>query len=426
LSQNGQPGADKTSDSALLTLAMIVRDGGQNLTPLLAAAIPWVDEIIIGDTGSSDGSVAVGRQHGAQVLRIAWCDNFARARNQVLDYCHGAWVLILDADEQLAEIDWRALRQWTTQRRAEGRPLAASISTRNYLTHRYSRRGWLPIPPNDPHALAGGAPTDGFVITTKVRLFPNRPEVRFRGPIHETVEASLWDAGIPIVSLPSPIHHFGYLEPRRDKDERYLHLAHLKTTEQPHDAKAWAELAECAITVGDHRQALVAIERSLLLEPNNPDRRLTAGWLLKEADACTAADRHLAFLTTQDDVDIHLVAEAAHLRAQIAIQENRPRQATEFLADALRHFPDNGHFQNTLGTLNLILGRGEAARRALQLSCELLPNQAEPCLNLALLYENVGETKLAQQYYAEAQRRDPDNSRAAVGLKKTTPAPISG
>ncbi len=410
----------------LLTLAMIVRDGGQNLASLLAGAAPWVDEIVIGDTGSRDDSVAVARRHHAVVHEFAWHDDFSAARNQVLDHCHGAWILTLDADELLCSADWQALRAWVQAMDLEPQPQAGSIMTRNYLADRYSKRGWTPVPAVDPHALPDGPPAEGFVTTTKVRLFPNLAHVRFRGQIHETVELSLREAHVPIVALPWPVHHFGYLESRQQKNRHYLHLAHLKTTEQPHNAQAWAELADCANTQGDLRQALVAIERSLVLDPTDVGCRLTAGMLLFKAGDFVKAETHLATVSGSPDVETHLLAEAVHLRAQIAIKCERPQTAAPLLAVALRLFPDNGHYQNTLGTLHLLLGRGDDAYQALERSSTLLPHQAEPCLNLALLLEAADKPHLAAAQYAEALRREPDNPAAAAGLKKTTLVPVTG
>lgn len=418
------PQSTRAAEPALLSLAMIVCDGGQNLASLLTSAQPWVDEIVIGDTGSRDDSVAVARECRAQVHHLTWRKDFAAARNQVLDQCQGAWILILDADELLCDADWRDLRSWVQTMEQERHYQAGNIISRNYLPDRYSKRGWLPVPADDPHALPTAPPSEGFVTTAKVRLFPNRPEIRFQGQIHETVEASLWEAHVPIVDLPWPVHHFGYLEARAAKNERYLHLAHLKTTEQPHNPMAWAELADCAIAVNEYSQALVAIERSLVLDPSDPDHRLTAGWLLTERGDDDKAEVQLAAIAGYPDVADHVLAEAAHLRAQIAIRRERPETAAPLLARAVQLFPDNGHYQNTLGSLHLMLGRGQAARSALERSCILLPHRAEPCLNLALLLETAAQPEAAAAQYAEALRRDPDNERAAAGLQKNTPVPV--
>ena len=152
--------SQKTNEMPLLSLAMIVRDGGQNLAPLLADASQWVDEIVIADTGSADDSVAVAEAHGALVHHIEWTDDFAAARNQALSHCRGAWILVLDADELLCQSTWRDLRDWVEQRNRQQRFLAGSITTRNYLPDRYGKQGWTPVRDDDPHSLPQGPPSD--------------------------------------------------------------------------------------------------------------------------------------------------------------------------------------------------------------------------------------------------------------------------
>jgi tetratricopeptide (TPR) repeat protein len=80
---------------------MIVKDEQANLSRCLASAQPYVDEIIVVDTGSQDDTVAIAHQFGAKVSHFAWCDDFAAARNVSLAQATGEWILILDADEEL-------------------------------------------------------------------------------------------------------------------------------------------------------------------------------------------------------------------------------------------------------------------------------------------------------------------------------------
>lgn len=85
----------------LLSLCMIVRNEHQHLARCLASAQPYVDEIVVVDTGSDDDTIAIAQQFGAIVHSFAWCDDFAAARNFALDHVSGDWILILDADETL-------------------------------------------------------------------------------------------------------------------------------------------------------------------------------------------------------------------------------------------------------------------------------------------------------------------------------------
>lgn len=413
-----------------LTLAMIVRDGGQLFASLLETAAGHVDEIVIGDTGSQDGSQSAARSAGAFLLDVPWTDNFAEARNTVLDHCTGRWILILDADEQLAAADWQEIRNWVLANDPRLEPVAASLTTRNYLGGRHSQRGWQPNPAPDPHALPGGNPAAGFVASNKVRLIPNRPDIRFTGHLHETVETSLRTAGIPVVNLDAPIHHFGMLpryqspEARQTKAEQYLRLARRKASANPHLPCAWSELADCAIACGQLDQALQAIDRALILSPLNADYRLTAGSLLKDLGRLDEADRQLSGASGSGALSGLLMAEIAHLRAQIAMLTQRHEQAGQHLSLALRLIPDNGHFLNTLGGWHLQAGRGEPARQALEKAHALCPELVDPLLNLGLLYEAAGKPDLATEVYEKALALDPLGDKARQALEKLQEAAV--
>ena len=51
---------------------MIVRDEARCLERCLASARPWVDEIVVLDTGSLDATVEIARRHGARVAHFEW------------------------------------------------------------------------------------------------------------------------------------------------------------------------------------------------------------------------------------------------------------------------------------------------------------------------------------------------------------------
>lgn len=85
-----------------ISVAMIVK----NEQALLGRALKSVrdaDEIIVCDTGSTDGTVAIARQFTKKVYTdYKWQDHFADARNHSLSKCTKEWILILDADEYMS------------------------------------------------------------------------------------------------------------------------------------------------------------------------------------------------------------------------------------------------------------------------------------------------------------------------------------
>lgn len=81
-----------------ITAAMIVLNEEHNLKSLLPR-LDWVDEIVLVDGGSCDGTVELARAHGCRVFHRRF-DSFARQRNYAIQQATGDWVLSLDADEQ--------------------------------------------------------------------------------------------------------------------------------------------------------------------------------------------------------------------------------------------------------------------------------------------------------------------------------------
>ena len=82
-----------------IALVMIVRDEARSLERCLVSACPWVDEMVVVDTGSVDATAAIARRIGARVERFDWCDDFAAARNAALAFTDARWRLVLDGDE---------------------------------------------------------------------------------------------------------------------------------------------------------------------------------------------------------------------------------------------------------------------------------------------------------------------------------------
>lgn len=66
---------------ASISLCMIVRDEEAVLGRCLESVAPAVDEIIVVDTGSMDGTKAVAAAYTDRIFDFAWVDDFAAARN---------------------------------------------------------------------------------------------------------------------------------------------------------------------------------------------------------------------------------------------------------------------------------------------------------------------------------------------------------
>jgi len=98
-----------------LSLCIINRDDRENLVRLVREARPWVDEIVIVDTGSTDGSAGAAKSAGADVVverpgllrEDGIIKSFALARNESYKLATKPWQLWLDTDDTLS--DWSLL-----------------------------------------------------------------------------------------------------------------------------------------------------------------------------------------------------------------------------------------------------------------------------------------------------------------------------
>lgn len=91
------PGARRPT----ISLCMMVKNEEKRLPTALKSAAPWVDEIIVVDTGSSDRTMQIARGFGAKIYEHPWEHSFSAHRNQSISYATGDWILILDADEEI-------------------------------------------------------------------------------------------------------------------------------------------------------------------------------------------------------------------------------------------------------------------------------------------------------------------------------------
>lgn len=89
------------NDSHTVGLVMIVRNEARGLARCLESVRPWVDDLLVMDTGSTDDSVAIAHQHGARVGHFEWVNDFSVARNAALALSPCDWRLVLDGDEWL-------------------------------------------------------------------------------------------------------------------------------------------------------------------------------------------------------------------------------------------------------------------------------------------------------------------------------------
>jgi glycosyltransferase involved in cell wall biosynthesis len=92
-------------DTVRVSAALIVKNEKHTLGHCLHSIRAYVDEIVIVDTGSTDGTRNVARQYTDRIYEFPWHNDFAAARQFSFNQATGDWVFWLDADDVVINAD---------------------------------------------------------------------------------------------------------------------------------------------------------------------------------------------------------------------------------------------------------------------------------------------------------------------------------
>lgn len=98
-----------------ISVAIITLDEADNLARCLASVVDLCREIVVVDSGSTDGTQKLAATYGARVIEHEW-PGYVEQKNFALSQCSQPWVLSLDADEALDEILHKQVHEITSVR----------------------------------------------------------------------------------------------------------------------------------------------------------------------------------------------------------------------------------------------------------------------------------------------------------------------
>lgn len=209
-----------TRNTTEIAAVLIVRNEERCIARCLTSVSPWVDRMVVLDTGSTDNTVAIAQGLGAEVHHLPWPDSFAEARNHALTLADADWNLVIDADEWIID-GGEGLRDWCESARDRlGCPCIHSEAEAATV-----QRSWL------------------------TRLLPRG--VFYEGRVREQVASVL-----PRYRIPLDIGHDGDLAPQLErKKDLYYPLLLADLADRPEDPYLLYQVGKDAQMRGDHGAA---------------------------------------------------------------------------------------------------------------------------------------------------------------------------
>jgi glycosyltransferase involved in cell wall biosynthesis/Flp pilus assembly protein TadD len=354
-----------------VSLCLIVKNEEANLPACLGSAADLVDEVIVVDTGSTDATKEIAARYGAKVFDFPWCDSFAAARNESLRHATGDWLFWLDADDRIDE-----------ENRAKLRNLFAGLGDENSA---YVMK-CLCVPDK-----ATGTAT----VVDHVRLFRNRPDVRWTYRVHEQILPAVRQTGGDSRWADVVIRHVGYQDPalRHKKLERDLRLLRLEDNERPDDPFTLFNFGQVAQELGRHEEAIPLLRRSL--ERSHPKDSIVRKLYALLANCHRQLGQPAEALAACGQGLVHCPDDAELLFVQsLLLREKGDRAGAEASLRRCLESPGEGHFASVDAGL-----RGYKARQ-----------------NLAVLCKEQGRFDEAESHFRQAVAERPDFLPGWVGL----------
>lgn len=234
----------------LLSIGMIFKNDIRCIERCLKSLAPLREaipcELVMADTGSTDGSREIAEKYADLLIDFAWVNDFAAARNAVLNRCTGKWYLTVDTDEWLGE-DFSQLVQFLRSKEADSNE-EARIVQRNYRDRELEEY------------------SDFFASRMGNR---EKGELIYAAPIHEYLTYKDRPLGNRIALPRVILHHDGYLDltpgMQEEKHKRNMVRLREELEKDPEDLRTLkhcmdsaGSAAECLKYVRMARKALAA------------------------------------------------------------------------------------------------------------------------------------------------------------------------
>jgi tetratricopeptide (TPR) repeat protein len=404
------------------SLNMIAKNESVTIGGALDSVDAIMDEIIVCDTGSTDGTIEIAGLYGATILSTPWQNDFSAARNEAIKASTRPWIFWMDADDRLKRESQDDLAAIVS----DGPPQAAALCI-----------------VNEQNNTAGAR----FL---QVRLFPRRKGLLFERRIHEQIMFSVRRHNIPFTRYPGiTIIHTGYNDilTKKQKAIRNALLIEHELHDHPEDPALLLNYGDCHWALDRLDRALGIFQRitkNMTLLKEYPDvfiqahfnigciyhskkdlarakqwlsscirldaTRIEAFFMLgrifdEEKDLGAAFDCYYRASRIEPPIrqtatnDTLIRMESILRISRILISWDRSREAELLLTKAAAAFPHVVEYHSLLGQAMLKQQKLKEAARSFMQSLSLSTNNNEDaCNGMATIYKKLNDPGKAKMF----------------------------
>lgn len=332
-------------DKTPISVCMIGKNEERFLEGCLQKLVPYGFEIIFVDTGSTDDTRNIALKYTDKVFDFPWINDFSAARNFSAEHAINDWVIALDCDEYLKEID---LDKVLALLKNNPKKLGA-IEIENIIR-------------------------DGNAYGRSTQIVPriyNRNYFSFEGKIHEQLRRK---DGVKAegFEVPLKVLHYGYsLSPDeiKAKNERNIALLMEEIKQEPNEPYYYFQLGQSYAVLNDYEKVFQYLQTGLALDPD-PNQSYTQQMLIDYGTAMLHTGRYELAMNMELLYDsLCEYSDYLFLLGRIYYANQLPLKAIQAFVKA------------TTAPKCIVFGT----------------NSFFPLNSMALIYEQMGEKELAEE-----------------------------
>jgi len=338
-----------------LSVCIIGKNEEKNIEKCLAPLVPYGFEIIYVDTGSTDRTKELAAKYTDHIYDFEWIGDFSAARNYSLQKASHNYVLVIDCDEFLTEIDLEGIEQAISEH-----PRGIGMVLRiNYC----ESEGMQTYSPDRVE-----------------RLFHKR-YYHYNYTIHEQVcDIHTNSTYCERYDIPLTLDHIGYVgndEAMRAKVERNNELLFKEIEKHPDDPYFYFQVGQSYNLISDYENAYIYYKKAFELPLNTEEL-----WVQSMA--------------------VTFINSMTHT--------GRSEEALEFFNSIYDYFATSADFYCNMGNIYLNLKNPQPLKAMMEyLKASQCPNAQEegsntfvPYYNMGLVNEMLGNIPTAVSFYQKS------------------------